>query len=612
MKRYIALLVMLVSMVSCIAMVLTTMPIKLAAPTRMPSGSATTTWTRNSGSDTMSFAIRVTSQTTQGQIYYVATDGDDSNPGTKAQPFRTISRGTSIVQAGDTLYVRAGTYLEQVVVSNSGTENNSITISAYPGENPVIDGQDNIPGKWDFLLKLVGSYIVANGLEVRNSAHGGVYVAGNYNELSSLNVHHNYSSGIIVTGDYNIVDGCRVWWNSKNNEYGADDGWGAGLSAARYPSYTTIRNNLVYNNWGEGLSTFEAEHTSIEDNVVYDNWAVNIYIDNAPYTLVQRNLVYDTGDSNFSRDPGIGFTDEQYDSKPARSHHLIIINNLVFGGSSAFSFWSDHPDSGLKHSLIAHNTFVNGNMWATLTIGPGNHENTRIENNVFLQEDSLPIADVVNDLSLYFSNNLWSKTPPSNVSSSDDVIGDPQLAKSGSIGPGQLTPEWFMFLPSSPALDRAKVISEVTEDFFRNPRGSYPDIGAYEFPFSFRVSDLRVIAAVHDNTSLTVTLRWTAPFDAISYTLRSSDTPLSAANWSETPIVTELIPASPPGTIEWLTSPVDYTGDTLYLALKSQNSVGGWSELSNNAFWPHWDVYMPFVMKNDTREKAVQVAHHGH
>jgi hypothetical protein len=40
---------------------------------------------------------------------------------------------------------------------------------------------------------------------------------------------------------------------------------------------------------------------------------------------------------------------------------------------------------------------------------------------------------------------------------------------------------------------------------------------------------------------------------------------------------------------------VPYSGGTVYFALKSQNAQGEFSILSNNAFWPGWDVYLPLV-----------------
>ena len=44
------------------------------------------------------------------ETYYVATTGNNSNPGTNAQPWLTISYGCSTIAAGDTLYIKDGIY----------------------------------------------------------------------------------------------------------------------------------------------------------------------------------------------------------------------------------------------------------------------------------------------------------------------------------------------------------------------------------------------------------------------------------------------------------------------------------------------------------------------
>jgi hypothetical protein len=45
-----------------------------------------------------------------GSTYYVSPDGSDKAAGTEGAPFRTIQRAASLVSAGDTVIVRAGTY----------------------------------------------------------------------------------------------------------------------------------------------------------------------------------------------------------------------------------------------------------------------------------------------------------------------------------------------------------------------------------------------------------------------------------------------------------------------------------------------------------------------
>ena len=42
--------------------------------------------------------------------YYVATTGSDSNPGTLAAPFATLQKGADTAVAGDTVWIRGGTY----------------------------------------------------------------------------------------------------------------------------------------------------------------------------------------------------------------------------------------------------------------------------------------------------------------------------------------------------------------------------------------------------------------------------------------------------------------------------------------------------------------------
>ncbi len=44
--------------------------------------------------------------------YYVATSGDDENPGTSTAPFKTIQRGADVVEPGDTVLVRPGVYAD--------------------------------------------------------------------------------------------------------------------------------------------------------------------------------------------------------------------------------------------------------------------------------------------------------------------------------------------------------------------------------------------------------------------------------------------------------------------------------------------------------------------
>jgi hypothetical protein len=68
----------------------------------------------------------VTAVAAPGIVYYVATSGSDSSPGTLAQPWRTIQKAAATAVAGDTVTIRAGTYNEQVVPLSSGSAGSPI------------------------------------------------------------------------------------------------------------------------------------------------------------------------------------------------------------------------------------------------------------------------------------------------------------------------------------------------------------------------------------------------------------------------------------------------------------------------------------------------------
>jgi hypothetical protein len=74
------------------------------------------------------------------QPYYVATNGSDTNSGTLGSPFLTIEKAVSVVQPGQTIYVRGGTYnlTATIAISKNGAASSIISLVAYQGERPVL------------------------------------------------------------------------------------------------------------------------------------------------------------------------------------------------------------------------------------------------------------------------------------------------------------------------------------------------------------------------------------------------------------------------------------------------------------------------------------------
>jgi hypothetical protein len=79
--------------------------------------------------------------------YHVSPSGFDSNKGSKAKPFKTISAAADVAQPGDTITVHAGTYRERVNPPRGGTSDEKrITYQTAPGEKVVIKGSEIIKG----------------------------------------------------------------------------------------------------------------------------------------------------------------------------------------------------------------------------------------------------------------------------------------------------------------------------------------------------------------------------------------------------------------------------------------------------------------------------------
>jgi len=90
---------------------------------------------------------------------YIATGGDDANPGTEDKPLKTIARARDAVrelkkkeQAPITVMVLGGVYYltEPLLFTpeDSGFKEAPITYSAYPGEKPVISGAAVLELNW--------------------------------------------------------------------------------------------------------------------------------------------------------------------------------------------------------------------------------------------------------------------------------------------------------------------------------------------------------------------------------------------------------------------------------------------------------------------------------
>jgi NedA-like, galactose-binding domain/Pel9A-like, right handed beta helix region len=115
-----------------------------------------------------------------GTTYYVAKTGNDSNPGSAAQPFLTIQKAASVMVAGDTTLIESGVYRETVTPAHNGTPGDPITFASDGGANVTVSGLDDVNSAWTNYSGHIYKTTYTMGLGAENQ----VLMAGGWSDLA--------------------------------------------------------------------------------------------------------------------------------------------------------------------------------------------------------------------------------------------------------------------------------------------------------------------------------------------------------------------------------------------------------------------------------------------
>ncbi|SEL43423.1 Right handed beta helix region [Roseateles sp. YR242] len=225
----------------------------------------------------------------------MATGGSDTAAGTESAPWATLAHAQAVVAAGDTVYVRGGTYavtaattacasqtdrVSGVVLSKSGSDGKLIQYLNYPGEKPVFDFSAM---KDDCRIKgfnVTGSWIRIKGFEIRsvpqnnnlNHESWGVWISGSHNIFEQLDLHHHMGPGLFIqNGGYNLVLNSDSHHNydplTSNGPGESADGFGVHVSANNPGN--VLRGCRAWWNSDDGFDLINA-YTSV---VIENSWA---------------------------------------------------------------------------------------------------------------------------------------------------------------------------------------------------------------------------------------------------------------------------------------------------------------------------------------------------
>jgi hypothetical protein len=156
-------------------------------------------------------AVFIMCSSSWAATYYVATNGNDGNPGTLSKPWETIGKANRTLKPGDTVHIRDGTYHEEIRPNRSGTSGSYITYAVYGSETVTIDRNNNGNG-----VDLDGrSYIKIDGINltdcqawVTSGTYGYDYcvIQNCYMKNASNYVGFEVRDGC----DYNKILNCRI------------------------------------------------------------------------------------------------------------------------------------------------------------------------------------------------------------------------------------------------------------------------------------------------------------------------------------------------------------------------------------------------------------------
>ena len=321
-------------------------------------------------------------------IFVDATPAEDCtgnyNPTTKDcdgsgsyDSYDTLDEACSVAVAGDTVYVRVGTYTESVDLDNSGSIGLPITYQNYNDEEVLLDANSatdkTVHWNQDGNPK---HYIIWDGIDVTGSTGRGIWIHGDHNTVQNCKVYGNGNTGIqTVEADYTLI--------TKNEVYG--NGWN-GISF-EYASNNEISYNYIHDNDSHaGVNGFPAVGSEAQDsNVVKFNFVLDN--DTGMYFLYQTNfLIYGNIIAKCHKD-GIFFN--------AGGNVIAIHQNTIYGnGTSEYGYGINN---GTATNVTAYNNIIydnyNGATNGTITVSDN------------LTTDPTVVSAVGNDFTLDTGSN---------------------------------------------------------------------------------------------------------------------------------------------------------------------------------------------------------------
>jgi hypothetical protein len=453
----------------------------------------------------------------QGSTYYVATNGSDTTgDGSSSRPWATIRKAFQSVQDGDLVLVRPGTYNGTVVLRDRSLTQGITIRSEIPYKAQLRTSSLHT-------VKVVSvSGITFEGFDLAHSGPGAgplvmqvdCYNGQNpYAGQSRITIRNNVFHDSYSNDLLKVNNGCRNVLVEGNMFYN-QSGWDEHIDINGVDG-VTVQDNVFFNDFeGSGRTNDSSTANFI---VIKDSNGNEDGFYGAWNVTVRRNVFL-----NYQGNAGAGFLrlgEDGYSYWEAQN--VLVENNLMLGNASN-KMSAPFTVSGSRNVTFRNNT-VTGNLpagayvtWITKPDMNQPSENVQFYNNVYADQTGTMLdfsnTRPANVGSFTLSNNLyWNGGNAIPIDTTEDVINytndarrimaNPLLAQPTSVTPPRWVPANNAFADGSttieqvrarlidtyakpgagsPVIDRADATNAASEDIRRTPRGSAPDVGAYE------------------------------------------------------------------------------------------------------------------------------------
>jgi|GEM_PF-1859076 len=305
------------------------------------------------------------SSAAQANTFYVATSGNNSNPGSQSQPWLTLQHAVDTVNPGDTILVESGTYAG-CRIGRSGQPGAPCTLKVDSGASVLI----NAPGSANrhnsnIEVELFGDtvrYWIIDGFESANSPKYGI----DLRVTDFITVQNCYTHGSALTGiflafsDHPLIQNNETALNGEHGIYHSNSG-----------DFPTIRGNRSHHNHSAGIHMNGDRTQTPGDGII-------------SFAIVEKNIIYENGVGGGSGINCDGVSDG------------IFRNNLLYNNhASGISLYAIDGAEGSSRNKVYNNTIIMaaGARWCVnipaAAEGQPNPTGNQVRNNILYTPDTV-------------------------------------------------------------------------------------------------------------------------------------------------------------------------------------------------------------------------------